>query len=328
MPSHGSRSGGRGRASARAAQTLIDQFEVGSAKRRAKISGGLAAFAVALVAFPIAVLAMEWATALFVAVALGAAAGVVAAVLTVVWPVLRVAWHWAGELVLLGALIAIYAGLSAWVGPFGALALVALLVGVPWFIPPANRWLNSWGWCMVTRHRIRVASDAFMEGKGVRGAVRPLILIARPTESGERVWLWLRGDLTVDDLQGRLTELASVCWANSADARLAGQKAAYAVVDIHRRDVLAEGVAVPVESMLDGIDPDSYRGMADVDEDDEGVDVTEDPAVQAQLEALLGKSKRERKPRQSKADQADDAAIVRRENEGPDEDEGFIPAFI
>ena len=327
MPSNGSRSAGRGRASARAAQTLIDQFEVGSAKRRAKITGGLAAFAVALATFPIAVLAMEWGTALFVAVAIGAAAGVVAAVLTVVWPVLRVAWHWAGELVLLGALIAIYAGLSAWVGPFGALALVALLVGVPWFIPPANRWLNRWGWCMVTRHRIRVASDAFMEGKGARGAVRPLILIARPTQSGERVWLWLRGDLTLDDLQGRLTELASVCWANSADARLAGQKAAYAVVDIHRRDVLAAGVAVPVGQMLDGIDPDSYRDMADVEEDDEGVDVTDDPAVQARLDELIGKSRRERKPRQTRADKAEDAAVVRRE-EGPDEDEGFIPAFI
>ncbi|MBO3735518.1 hypothetical protein [Glycomyces niveus] len=327
MPSHGSRSAGRNRASARAAQTLIDQFEVGSAKRRAKISGGLAAFAVALVAFPIAVLAMEWAQALFVAVALGAAAGVVAAVLTVVWPVLRVAWHWAGELVLLGLLIAVYALLAAWVGPFGSLAIVALLVGVPWFIPPANRWLNHWGWCMVTRHRLRVASDAFMEGKGARGAVKPLILIARPTQSGERVWLWLRGDLTLDDLQGRLTELASVCWANSADARPAGKKAAYAVVDIHRRDVLAEGVAVPVSSMLEGIDPDSYRDMAEVDEDDEGVDITDDPVIQAQLDELTGKSRRERKPRQSKADKAEDAAVVRRE-EGPDEDEGFIPAFI
>ncbi|MDN3240535.1 hypothetical protein [Glycomyces tritici] len=327
MPSNGSRSGGRKVSSgARAAQTLIDQFEVGSAKRRAKITGGLAAFAVALVAFPIAVLVTEWATALFIAVAIGAAAGVVAAVLTVVWPVLRVAWHWAGELVLLGVLITLYAVLAAWVGPYGALALVALLVGVPWFIPPANRWLNHWGWCMVTRHRVRVACDSFIEGKGVRSSVMPLILLARPTQSGERVWLWMRGDLTLDQVQERLDALASVCWANSADARPAGQKAAYAVVDIHRRDVLAEGVAVPVESMLDGIDPDSYRDMADVDEDDEGVDVTDDPVIQAQLDELTGKSRRERKPRQAKADKAEDAAVVRQE--GPDEDEGFIPAFI
>ncbi|WP_091048654.1 hypothetical protein [Glycomyces sambucus] len=300
---------------------------MGSARRRAKIAGGLAAFAVALVSFPVAVLAMEWATALFVAVALGAAAGLVAAVLTLVWPVARVAWHWAGELALLGALITIYAALAVWVGPFGSLAMVALLVGVPWFIAPANRFLNRWGWCMVTRHRVRVASDAFMEGKGVRGSVRPLILLARPTESGERVWLWLRGDLTLDDLQGRLVELSSVCWANSADARLAGKKAAYVVVDVHRRDVLAEGVTVPVSAMLDGIDPDSYRDMTVVDEDDEGIDVTDDPAVQARLDELTGRNRRERKPRQSRADKAEDAA-VERHTEGPEEDDGFIPAFI
>lgn len=328
MPSNGNRSAGRkAGANARAAQTLIDQFEVGSAKRRAKISGGLAAFAVALVSFPVAVLAMEWATALFVAVALGATAGVVAAVLTLVWPVVRVLWHWAGELILLGALIAIYAALAAWVGPFGALALVVLLVGVPWFIPPANRFLNRWGWCMITRHRVRVACDSFIEGKGVRSSVMPLVLLARPTESGERVWLWMRGDLTLDQIQGRLEALASVCWANSADARPAGQKAAYVVVDIHRRDVLAEGVMVPVEQMLDGIDPDSYRDIADVDEDDEGVDVEADPAIQAQIDDLVGKSRRERKPRQSRADKADDAAAVRRK-EDPDKDEGFIPEFV
>jgi hypothetical protein len=322
MPFHGSKSAGRGRAGARAAQTLIDQFEVGSARRRAKIAGGLAAFAVALVTFPIAVLVMEPATALFAAVVVGAAAGLLAAGFSLVWPVLRIAWHWAGELVLLGVLITIYALVASWIGPFGSLAVVVLLVGVPWFIPPASRFLARWGWCMVTRHRLRVAADAFIEGKGVRGAVRPLILIARPTESGERVWLWLRGDLTLEDIQGRLTELASVCWANSADASKAGHKAAYVVVDLHRRDVLADGVAMPVEQMLDGVDPTSYEGMGA----DEGVDVTADEAVEAQLDALLGKSKRERKPRQSKADEA---AARREENEGPDEgDEGFIPAFV
>ncbi|HEU5129302.1 MAG TPA: hypothetical protein VFU12_15065 [Glycomyces sp.] len=303
---------------------MIDQFEVGSARRRAKIAGGVTAFAVALVAFPIAVLVMEPATALFAAVVVGAGAGLVAAGFSLAWPVLRVAWHWAGELVLLGVLIAVYAALASWIGPFGSLAVVALLVGVPWFIPASSRFLSRWGWCMVTRHRLRVASDAFIEGKGVRGAVRPLILLARPTESGERVWLWLRGDLTLEDLQGRLTELSSVCWANSADASLAGQKAAYVVVDLHRRDVLAEGVDMPVEQMLKGVDPASYEDMGA----DEGVDVAADPAVQAQLEELIGKTKRERKPRQSKADKADDAATVRRD-EGPDEgDEGFIPAFV
>ncbi|GAB3655689.1 hypothetical protein [Glycomyces tarimensis] len=333
MRSHGSKSAGRGRSGARAAQTLIDQFEKDSALRRAKIVAVLAAVVTGVMALMVTIAFLPAGEALVASLIVAAVAGVVAAGVSLVWPVLRVAWHWAGELVLASVIVGVYAALAVWLAPIWGLVAVGVLVGLPWVFGPVRRFLIRWGWCMVTRHRLRVACDAFMEGKGVRGAVMPLILIARPTESGERVWLWLRGDLTLKDIEDRLPELASVCWANAADARKAGQKASFVVIDLHRRDILAEDVPMPVKAMLDGVDPDSYKGIDAQDIDAEGEDVTADPELVAKVEAMLNPRRSgERKPRQSKADKAgksDTTAAVRRDNEGPDEGDGdYIPEFV
>jgi hypothetical protein len=323
MPRNGSKSAGSGRSRSgvRAGQTIIDSFEIDSAKRRAKIVGILAGFFAGLVAFAIALTVKDGAAAFLLAVVVAFATGVAAAGLVLIWPGLRMAWHWAGELVVLALVVTFWALLNAWAGPLVALGVTLLLIGVPWLFRPVCRFLVRWAWCMIVRHRIRVACDAFIEGKGVRGSVMPLILWARPTDSGERVWLWLRGDLTLDDLQDRLTELASVCWAHEASAEMAGQKAAYVVLDIRRRDVLAEGVAMPVTEMLEGIDPDSYPAEYRRVDDAEGVDLTPE-SVNAELDALLG-NKSGRKPRQRKADDGQAATT----GDG-DPDEGDMPAWI
>jgi hypothetical protein len=324
MPRNGSKSAGSGRSRSgvRAGQTIIDTFEIDSAKRRAKIIGCLAGFFAGLVTGAITSTFQDDATAFFWAVIVAFAVGFVAAGVVLIWPGLRMAWHWAGELILLALVVTVWALFNAWAGPLVALGATLLVIGVPWLIRPVNRFLVRWAWCMIVRHRIRVACDAFIEGKGVRGSVMPLILWARPTDSGERVWLWLRGDLTLDDLRDRLTELASVCWAQDASAEMAGSKAAYVVVDIRRRDVLAEGVAMPVTEMLEGIDPDSYPVEYRRVDDAEGVDLTPE-SVDAELDALLG-TNRGRKPRQRKADDVQTATTATNENP----DEGDLPAWV
>jgi hypothetical protein len=323
MPRNGSNraSSGRSRSGVRAGQTIIDSFEIDSAKRRAKIIGILAGFFAGLVAFAVALTVKDGAEAFLLAVVVAFATGFVAAGLVLIWPGLRMAWHWAGELIVLALVVTVWALFNAWAGPLVALGATLLLIGVPWLIRPVCRTLVRWAWCMIVRHRIRVACDAFIEGKGVRGSVMPLILWARPTDSGERVWLWLRGDLTLDDLRDRLTELASVCWAHEASAESAGSKAAFVVVDIRRRDVLAEGVAMPVTEMLEGIDPDSYPAEYRRVDDSEGVDLTPE-SVNAELDALLG-TKGGRKPRQRKAD---DGQTINTPDENPDE--GDMPAWV
>jgi len=323
MPRNGSnRTGsGRSRSGIRAGQTIIDTFEVDSAKRRAKIVGVLAGFFTGLASFAILLTVKDGASAFFLAVLIAFATGFVAAGLALIWPGLRMAWHWAGELIVLAVVVAIWALFNAWAGPLVALGATLLMVGVPWLFGPVCRFLVRWAWCMIVRHRIRVAADAFIEGKGVRGSVMPLILWARPTPAGERVWLWLRGDLTLEDLRSRLTELASVCWAHAASAEQAGSKAAYVVVDIRRRDVLAEGVAMPVTEMLEGIDPDSYPVEYRRVDDAEGVDLTPE-SVEAELDELLGTKRR--KPRQRKADEATTVTA----SGDIDPDEGELPAWV
>lgn len=322
MPRNGSNraSSGRSRSGIRAGQTIIDTFEIDSAKRRAKIVGCLAGFFAGLVTFAIALTVKDGASAFFLAVLIAAATGFAAAGVVLIWPGLRMAWHWAGELIVLAAVVTVWALFNAWLGPLVAIAATALVFGVPWLFRSVNRFLVRWAWCMISRHRIRVASDAFIEGKGVRGSVMPLILWAHPTASGERVWLWLRGDLTIDDIEHRLTELASVCWANTATVDAAGSKAAFVVVDLYRRDVLADGVAMPVTDMLEGIDPDSYPAEYRRVDDAEGVDLTPE-SMSDELDALLGNN-RGRKPRQRKANEATANA-----GDG-DPDEGEMPAWV
>ena len=74
-------------------------------------------------------------------------------------------------------------------------------------------------WCLVTRHRIRACFSEFIITN--RTGSLPVILRARPTPVGERVWIWLRPGLSLDDLLDRLDKIAVACWATAALAEAA-----------------------------------------------------------------------------------------------------------
>ena len=98
-------------------------------------------------------------------------------------------------------------------------------------------------WCLIVRHRLRTCFAAFIATN--RDGTLPLILLARPTPAGERVWLWLRPGLSVKDLEqdGQVQKLAVACWANEARVTRASRRyAALIRVDITRRDTLANKV--------------------------------------------------------------------------------------
>ena len=71
-------------------------------------------------------------------------------------------------------------------------------------------------------HEAPQTTRAKLRGEFIRAANRtapgrlPLILVARPTPAGERVWLWLRPGLDLADLDGRTDKLAVACWAGQA----------------------------------------------------------------------------------------------------------------
>jgi hypothetical protein len=75
----------------------------------------------------------------------------------------------------------------------------------------------------------------------------PLILAARPTPAGERVWIWLRPGLDLTDLEERTGKLAVACWASEVRAvRASTRFAALIRLDVTRRDPLTATVPSPL----------------------------------------------------------------------------------
>jgi len=202
-------------------------------------------------------------------VLVGAVAGVVVAVLVRAWPVLRAVWHWSVEIVAvwLGWLVA------GWLVRHALLVLlVVVAAGLPVSVVgrlrrPALRWVRrvcrsvvSWVWCAVVRHRLRLCFAEFLRAtQRVSPGCLPLILLARPTPAGERVWVWLRPGLDLSDLDGKTGKLAVACWAGQVRVvRASARFAALVRVDVARRDPLT----VRVDSPLPGLVPEPKHPVA------------------------------------------------------------------
>lgn len=198
-------------------------------------------------------LAMVWdlVPAVAVGTVAGAVCGLVVAVLIRVWPVLRVLWHWAAEIVLASTVIGGTAMLGRATHPLLAVSLLVLTAGGLAGFGRTRRFLRAWTWCAVVRHRLRLCFAEFIRASGrVRPGSLPLILVARPTRAGERVWVWLRPGLDLADLGGRADKLAVACWAGEVRVVRASERfAALVRVDVARRDPLAEVVGSPLASV-------------------------------------------------------------------------------
>jgi hypothetical protein len=78
-----------------------------------------------------------------------------------------------------------------------------------------------------------------------------LILLARPTPAGERVWVWLRPGLDLDELENNTGKLAVACWASSVRvACTSPHHAALVRIDVTRRDPLTNLVDSPLVGLV------------------------------------------------------------------------------
>jgi hypothetical protein len=206
---------------------------------------------------------------LLLAVVLGALSGVVcafvAAVLVRVWPVLRTLWWWSIEIVTTvataGGWVAL-AHLTAW----WVASTVLLAVPIAVFVPRrSRRFVWAWSWCLVVRHRLRLCFATLVRSQvrvtGGRPVALPLLLWARPTLAGERVWLWLRPGLALDDLEGKAGLIAVTCIAKQVRIAPASERyAALLRVDIARRDPLTGRIDSPLALLI----PSLRNSEADV----------------------------------------------------------------
>jgi hypothetical protein len=211
------------------------------------ISGVLAA-AVAVVLLPRSAAGTAMYAALLGAV-VGAVCGFAAAVVVQAWPVLRVLWWWLLEIAMAATLLIVWwllAQVSPWVA---AAALSSLAVSVA-MARPLRRKVVALAWCVVVRHRLRLCFAEFIRSASRshhRPIVLPLVLWARPTPAGERVWVWLRPGLALSDLEGGTGRIAVACWAGEVRVQRASARyAALIRVDVTRRDPLTGVVVSPL----------------------------------------------------------------------------------
>ncbi|HWG98714.1 MAG TPA: hypothetical protein VNV66_05195, partial [Pilimelia sp.] len=195
--------------------------------------------------------------ALLIGAGIGALTAAPVWVLVRAWPVIVRVWWWLPELLIAAALGWVWTQLVAHTPTALALVLVAATAAVCGLVPRVRRALVAVYHCFEVRHRLRTCFTAFIVTN--RHGSLPLILWARPTPVGERVWIYLRPGLSLADLQTRLDKIAATCWATSVTAERAGANAAYIVVDIKRREALTATVASPLPGLVTV--PDTPQGI-------------------------------------------------------------------
>ena len=201
--------------------------------------------------------------ALLAGLAAGLVTAAIASAVVAAWPVIRAIWWWTPETALLGGLVIGWIELAEHTTLLYRLAAVVAIVGVPAAITPVRARINALSWCLVTRHRIRTCFSEFIITN--RTGSLPLILWARPTPVGERVWIWLRPGLAIDDLLDRLDKIAVACWATAAIAEAASRSnAAFIRLDIKRRDALTRTITSPLLDMIKSGAPATQRDSAGI----------------------------------------------------------------
>lgn len=233
--------------------TVIEAKVHRSSARNARLAFILTAVIVGLLAAVVAASSMHPILALFLGAAIGVPLGGLAWVLVRIWPVLRLLWWWSTEIVLTVAVLTFWVQLANHTSTAVTLVVLALVVGVPAALPVTRRQLVAWTWCLIVRHRLRVCFAQFIIAN--QSGSLPLILWARPTPVGERVWVYLRPGLSLADLEGRLDRIAVACHAATALVERASDgNSAYLRFDIKRREVLTANVSSP---LVEVINPDT-----------------------------------------------------------------------
>jgi hypothetical protein len=233
--------------------TVIEAKVHRSSARNARLAFILTAVIVGLLAAVVAASYWHPILALIVGALIGVSTGAAVWLLVRVWPVIRLLWWWTPETILGVLLLGCWVQLANHTPAVVTLLVVALAVGIPAAIPTVRRHVITWTWCLIVRHRLRVCFAQFIIAN--QSGSLPLILWARPTPVGERVWVYLRPGLSEKDLEGRLDKIAVTCHASSVLIERASESnAAYLRFDIKRREVLTATVGSP---LVDVIDPNT-----------------------------------------------------------------------
>lgn len=245
--------------------TVIEQKVLRTSARNARMAFIITALIVGILAMTVASDHMHPILAALLAAPIAFVTGLMVWTLVRIWPVLRLIWWWLPEITIGMAAVYGWIALANATPALLTLAILAPLVGIPAAVPAIRRPVKAIAMCFIVRHRLRVCFSQFIIAN--KSGSLPLILWARPTPVGERVWVYLRPGLSLSRLQSRLDEIAVTCHATSVLVELASEskKAAYLRFDIKRREVLTANVKSSLPDMVNtNVIPTQHAVPADV----------------------------------------------------------------
>lgn len=202
-------------------------------------------FAVAVLAVLVLLVRHQLATAATVA-----ALYVVLLVLSfaLVWQAVGLLIRSRAELTVLAVGVTADWSLSLLLAPAWAGVTLVAVVLVAYVLPWSRRYLTTRVWCVLDRHRLRLClRQTKVRTMNMDGSL-PLLLWARPTKIGERVWVWVRAGSSGEDIEDAIEYIAPACYARSARVQRVRQLTTLVAIDIVRRDPLAD--PAPVASPL------------------------------------------------------------------------------
>jgi len=179
-------------------------------------------------------------------------------------------WRWRWELFISLLFLGIYGKLLEHnLTEPQALAVMAAPIVIVVAIPWSRSFLVARLWCILTRHRVR---NCLVQMRVLNWDARlPLILLVRPTNVGECVWLWMRPGLSLVELDNRTEHIAAACYAREARLQRSRRWATLIRLDVVRRDPLTTpkpidspllGATARVPSQLRRTDPDGSTAAA------------------------------------------------------------------
>lgn len=288
--------------------TVIEQKVHRSSARHARFAFVITVLIVGTLTMSVASDKMHPILAGLLAAPIATVAGAFVWLLVRIWPVLRLLWWWSFEIGAGMALVYGWVTLADATPALVTLAVMAPLVGIPTAVPTVRRRVIAVGWCFAVRHRLRVCFSQFIIAN--KSGSLPLILWARPTPVGERVWVYLRPGLSLARVQSRLDEIAVTCGASSVLVELASEskKAAYLRFDIKRREVLTAKVNSPLVDLIPPTEPLADKKPATVVDGLDLSDVDDTvPAATAKPKATASANgKKPAAPAATGADDGDD----------------------
>jgi len=253
--------------------TVIEEPVMRNYARMAKVAFWVAGICSALMTELITFTMWPIFWAIAASLVVGFTVGSVVSAAVIAWPVLRVIWWWLPEIAIATVIIANvnfgWLELTWHHVPLALRIVIAVLVlGTPAAFRPVRRYTMALAWCLISRHRIRTCFSEFIITN--RYGTLPLILWAKPTPAGERMWIILRPGLALDDLTERSDRIAAACWASSVVIALASpSNAALLRIDIKRRDPLATVTTSPLTERLAGFiartHPEPQDGLVALD---------------------------------------------------------------